>query len=196
VRRGAASCQSSAAQLPVTAAAGVATAEPSPVAEPQTLQPERGLRRPAGGRRPVRVLRPPCRQTSVQRVGRTSGVQASGVRCPGVQCPVSRRPVSECPDRHARPVSAAAASALSTPRWIPGRRCGRTGHVRRSGFDVPPWGRRAGWCRCPHRARREGWSYVGSAWLAAGSTADLSRCLVCVQAEAPRSPPGRPRTLV
>jgi hypothetical protein len=119
VRRGAASCQAVLRSCPVTAAAGVVTAEPSWVAErrrrcnpsevcaasrrsPSFVAVE-GVRTPAT---PFVALSassvPPCGRTSVQLVGRTSGVQASGVRT----------------DR--RPGSAACAAGLSAPRWTPG----------------------------------------------------------------------------
>jgi hypothetical protein len=49
--------------------------------------------------------------------------------------------------------------------------------------------------RCPNRAAGKGWSNIGSAWLARVSTPDLGRRFACVQAAAPRSPPGRPREL-
>jgi hypothetical protein len=93
---------------------------------PQTLQPERGSGRPAGGRRRrgrpgcpdaghggrrwVCVRCSPCGRTSVQLVGRTSGVQATGVHATGVIRGVRT---------DTRPVSTAAAAALSGPCWIP-----------------------------------------------------------------------------
>jgi hypothetical protein len=114
---------------------------------PQTLQPERGLRRPAGGRRrrgrpacpdtghavrrSVRILCPPCGQTSVQRVGRTSGVQASGVHATDVMRVSGQTRASGVRGRCSRAVR----TALD-----PGtRRCRGTGHGGRSGFDVAPW---------------------------------------------------------
>jgi hypothetical protein len=89
---------------------------------PQTLQPERGSGRSAGGRRRrgrpgcpdaghggrrwVRVRCPPCGRTSVQLVGRTSGVQATGVHATGVIRVSGRTRVRclqllqpHCPDR-------------------------------------------------------------------------------------------------
>ena len=67
------------------------------------------------GRRPrrsslVRVRCPPCGRTSVQLVGRTSGVQVTGVHATGVIRGVRT---------DTRPVSTAAAAALSGPCWIP-----------------------------------------------------------------------------
>jgi hypothetical protein len=73
--------------------------------------------------RAVRVRCPPCGRTSVNWSGghpvsrhRCPGVQVSGVHATGVQTTgviqVCRQP--------GRPVSAAAAAALSAPRWIPG----------------------------------------------------------------------------
>jgi hypothetical protein len=100
VRRGAASCRAVLRSWPVTAAAGVVTAEPSSVAEcrgrcyPSEVAPLAGGRRRGGRsgcpdtghavRRSVRILCPPCGQTSVQRVGRTSDVHASSVHATGV----------------------------------------------------------------------------------------------------------------
>jgi hypothetical protein len=108
--------------------------------------PERGLRRPAGGRRrrgrpgcpdaghavrrAVRVRCPPCGQTSVQLVGRTSAVQATGVHATGVirvsgqtdvRCPRPLQP--RCPHR--------AGSGIHG--------CGGTGHGWCTGFDVSLW---------------------------------------------------------
>jgi hypothetical protein len=158
---------------------------------------EGGLGRVAGGRRrrgrrgcpdaghavrrAVRVLCPPCGRTSVQLVGRTSGVQ--GERCP------RDRGDPGCPDGHtsgvrglgSRAVLAAldpeGVGAADRPRW-------------RTGWSVVVVGEWLG-RRCPSRVwRGRGWSGVGSAWLARVSTADLGRRLACVQAAAPRSPPG------
>ena len=161
---------------------------------PQTLQPERGSGRPAGGRRRrgrpgcpdaghggrrwVRVRCSPCGRTSVQLVGRTSGVQATGVHATGVIRGVRT---------DTRPVSTAAAAALSGPCWIPesvgaagpatlAHRVGRVAVVVRGlvvAARIGPGGK--------------GWSNVGRAWLARGSTPDLDCHLVCVPAAAPRS---------
>jgi hypothetical protein len=118
---------------------------------PQTLQPERGLRRPAGGRRrrgrpgrpdtghavrrAVRVRCPPCGQTSVQRVGRTSGVQASGVQASGVQASGVMRVSGQTGVRCPRPLQPRCPHRAGSRI----RRCGGTGHGRRSGLDVSPW---------------------------------------------------------
>ena len=126
---------------------------------PQTLQPERGSGRPAGGRRRrgrpgcpdaghggrrwVRVRCSPCGRTSVQLVGRTSGVQATGVHATGVRTDT-------------RPVPTAAAAALSGPCWIP-ESVGAAGPAtlaHRLG-RVAVVGARLG-RRCPNRAWREG----------------------------------------
>lgn len=130
---------------------------------PQTLQPERGSGRPAGGRRRrgrpgcpdaghggrrwVRVRCSPCGRTSVQLVGRTSGVQATGVHATGVIRGVRT---------DTRPVSTAAAAALSGPCWIP-ESVGAAGPAtlaHRVG-RVAVVGARLG-RRCPNRAWREG----------------------------------------
>jgi hypothetical protein len=159
---------SSAAQLPVTAAAGIVAASRHGLPSAADAATQASLGRPAGGRR--RRSRRACPdadprgsslgprslsvvRASVQLVGRTSGVQASGVQATGaiqvsgrtgVRCP---RPVHpRCPHR--------AASGT--------RRCGGTGQVWRTGLDVLL------------------------------STAGLGRRLARPQAAAPRSPPGRP----
>jgi hypothetical protein len=130
---------------------------------PQTLQPERGSGRPAGGRRRrgrpgcpdaghggrrwVRVRCSPCGRTSVQLVGRMSGVQATGVHATGVIRGVRT---------DTRPVSTAAAAALSGPCWIP-ESVGAAGPAtlaHRVG-RVAVVGARLG-RRCPNRAWREG----------------------------------------
>jgi hypothetical protein len=128
---------------------------------PQTLQPERGSGRPAGGRRRrgrpgcpdaghggrrwVRVRCSPCGRTSVQLVGRMSGVQATGVHATGVIRGVRT---------DTRPVSTAAAAALSGPLLDPGiRRCGGTGHI-----GAPGWT-----CRC---GRCAAWSSLPESGLA------------------------------
>jgi hypothetical protein len=110
--------------------------------------PDAGPRGSSLGPRPLSATR-----TSVQLAGRMSAVQASGVHATGaiqvsgrtgVRCP---RPVHRrCPDR--------AGSGT--------RRCGGTGHVWRTGFEVLL------------------------------STAGLGRRFARAQAAAPRSPPGRP----
>ena len=92
---------------------------------PQTLQPERGLGRRAGAAVVVAVedVRPPATpyvalsavRTSVHLVARTSSVQATGVHPSGVIRVSGQTGVRT--DRC--PVSAASASALSGPRWIP-----------------------------------------------------------------------------
>jgi hypothetical protein len=113
---------------------------------PQTLPPERGLGRAAGGRRrrgrrgcpdaghavrrAVRVLCPPCGRTSVQLVGRTSGVQ-------GERCPRDRGDLGVRTDR--RPVSAASAAALSAPRWIRKASVRRDRPRWRTGLEVSLW---------------------------------------------------------
>jgi hypothetical protein len=146
---------------------------------PQTLQPERGSGRPAGGRRRrgrpgcpdaghggrrwVRVRCSPCGRTSVQLVGRTSGVQATGVHTTGVIRGVRT---------DTRPVSTAAAAALSGPCWIP-ESVGRPDRPhRRTGLDVSLWSVRGLVVAARIGPGGKGWSNVGRAWLARGSTPD------------------------
>jgi hypothetical protein len=200
VRQGATSCRSGAVQLPSRRGGRFVTARSRhglPSTADAAARARGGLGRVAGGRRrrgrrgcpdaghavrrAVRVLCPPCGRTSVQLVGRTSGVQ-------GERCPRDRGDLGVRTDR--RPVSAASAAALSAPRWIRKASVRRTGHVGVRGWSVDVVGEWLG-RRCPSRVwRGRGWSGVGSAWLARVSTADLGRRLACVQAAAPRSPPG------
>jgi hypothetical protein len=65
-------------------------------------------------------------------------VRCPRVCCPGVRCPRDRCDAGVRTDR--RPVSAAAASGLSAPRWIP-ERVGAAGPARLGapGFDGSPW---------------------------------------------------------
>jgi hypothetical protein len=177
VRRGAASCRAVLRSWPVTAAAGVVTAEPSSVAEcrgrcdPSEVAPPAGGRRRGGRsgcpdtghavRRSVRILCPPCGQTSVQRVGRTSDVHASSVHATGVmrmsgqtgvRCP---RPLQPCCPHRAG--SRNAPVPRDWPRWAH--------RVRRVAVVGERLGR-----RCPNRACREGWSCVGQ--CVAGTSGD------------------------
>jgi hypothetical protein len=162
---------------------------------PQTPQPERGSGRPAGGRRRrgrpgcpdaghggrrwVRVRCPPCGRTSVQLVGRTSGVQATGVHATGVirgvrtdTRPVSTQPLQpRCPDRAG---SRNPSVRRDRPHW-------------RTGLDVSLWSVRGLVVAARIGPGGKGWSNVGRAWLARGSTPDLDCHLVCVPAAAPRS---------
>jgi hypothetical protein len=177
VRRGAASCRAVLRSWPVTAAAGVVTAEPSSVAEcrgrcdPSEVAPPAGGRRRGGRsgcpdtghavRRSVRILCPPCGQTSVQRVGRTSDVHASSVHATGVmrmsgqtgvRCP---RPLQPCCPHRAGFRNAPV--PRDWPRWAH--------RVRRVAVVGERLGR-----RCPNRACREGWSCVGQ--CVAGTSGD------------------------
>jgi hypothetical protein len=130
---------------------------------PQTRQPERGSGRPAGGRRRrgrpgcpdaghggrrwVRVRCSPCGRTSVQLVGRTSGVQATGVHPTGV--------IPGCPDGHASGVHSRCSRAVRTVLDPGIRRGGGTGHIGAPGWTCCCGGARLG-RRCPNRAWREG----------------------------------------
>jgi hypothetical protein len=162
---------------------------------PQTLQPERGSGRPAGGRRRrgrpgcpdaghgdrrwVRVRCPPCGRTSVQLVGRTSGVQATGVHATGVirgvrtdTRPVSTQPLQpRCPDRAG---SRNPSVRPDRPHW-------------RTGLDLSLWSVRGLVVAARIGPGGKEWSNVGRAWLARGSTPDLDCHLVCVPAAAPPS---------
>jgi hypothetical protein len=204
VRRGAASCRVVLRSCPVTAAAvsSPRSRHGLPSAAAAATQARVGpssRRSPASwpsrmsGRRPRRWSLCPrplsTMRTDVRPTGRVD------VRCPSVRCPRDRCDPGVRTDT--RPVSAAAASKLSAPRWIPDvgaagpATCGRS-RVRRtavgsvSGLVVAARIKLGG----------EGWSCVGRAWLARAATADLGRRLVRVQARAPRSPPGRSRELV
>jgi len=109
--------------------------------------PSRMSGRRHGGRHWVRVRCPPCGRASVQLVGRTSGVQATGVQATGVIRGVRT---------DTRPVSTAAAAALSGPCWIP-ESVGAAGPAplaHRVG-RVAVVGTRLG-RRCPNRAWPEG----------------------------------------
>jgi hypothetical protein len=163
---------------------------------PQTLQPERGLSRLAGAAVVVVVedVRTPATpfvalsavRTSVHLVARTSSVQATGVNATGVirvsgqtgvrrgvRCP-------RCPDR--------AGSRTSVPRDRPrlADRVRRVAVVSEAAWSSLPESGLAG----------KGWSNVGRARLARGSTAHLDRRFAGAPAGATRSPPGRPRELV
>ena len=121
--------------------------------------------------------------------GRTS-VHWSGGR-PVSTRPVSTRPVrSGCPDGHASGVRGLCVRAVP-PGWI-------LESVRRGSSRL---GASSATCRwvasglvfaAESGPGGEGWSCVGSAWLARGSAADLGRRSACAQAAAPCSPPGRP----
>jgi hypothetical protein len=129
VRRGAASCRVVLRSCPVTAAAGVVTAEALwGCRAPQTRQPERALAaHPAvavvvpsrmSGRRSRRSSRCPrplsAMRTDVRPTGRVD-VRCPRVRCPRAWCPHDRGDPGVRTDT--RPVSAAAATALD-PDYI------------------------------------------------------------------------------
>jgi hypothetical protein len=126
------------AQLPVTAAAGVVTAEPSWVAERRrggnpsevwAAQPAVAVVVAVGD---VRTAGSPFVALSASAV-RRADVRPTGradVRCPCVRCNPGVR-------TDTRPVSAAAAAALSAPRWILGGvGAAGIGHVWCTGLDV------------------------------------------------------------
>jgi hypothetical protein len=136
------------------------------------------------GRRPRRSSRCPrplsAMRTDVRPPGRAD------VRCPGDRCPGDWCPRDWCPrdwrpyDRGdpgvrtaRRPMSAAAAAALSAPCWIPDV-VRRDDHGWRTGFDMSL--RPAGGVVAAARSglAGKGWSNVGSAWLARASTAALA----------------------
>ena len=183
MRRGAASCRAVLRSCPVTAAAGIGTAEPSWVASAADAATRARVAPPSrrspslwpsrmSGRRPRRSSLCPrplsAMRTDVRPTGRVD------VRCPHDRCDPGVR-------TDTRPVSAAAAAALSAPRWI------RNTSVRRDRLRLAHRVRRAVVVgerlgrRCPNRAWREGMV-----------DARLGRRFACVQAAAPRSPPGRP----
>jgi hypothetical protein len=179
VRRGAASCQAVLRSCPGSASARVVAAEPSSVAErrrrcnPSEVGPP-SRRRRRRGRRGCPAAGHAVRR-SVRRADVRPPDHADG-QCPGDRCPRDRCDPGVRTDRC--PVSAAAASALSGPRWIPD--VGAPGQATFGGLGST--------CRCgPQRA---------CAWLARGSTADLGCRFAGAPAAAPRSPPGRPRELV
>jgi hypothetical protein len=195
MRRGAASCRAVPRSCPVTAAAGVVTAEPSWIAqrrrrcnpsEVRAAQPAvavvvavQDVRTPAtavvAGPRPLSAMR-----TDVRPTGRAD------VWCPGDRCPRDRGDPG-CPDGHASGVHSRCSRAVRTVLDPGIRRCGGTGHI-----GAPGWTCRCGRCAGLVVAARigpggKGWSNVGRAWLARGSTPDLDCHLVCVPAAAPRS---------
>jgi hypothetical protein len=136
----------------------------------------------------VRVRCPPCGRTSVQLVERTSGVQASGVQASGVHTTGVIRVSGQTRASGVRGLGSRAVRTALDPRR---RRRGGTGHV-----GAPGWtcrcGTRAAWSSLPNRPGGEGmvvrWQCV------AGTRVEgrPGRCSACVQAAAPRSPPGRP----
>jgi hypothetical protein len=160
VRRGAASCRAVLRSCPVTAVAGSAPRSRHGVprrrrgtrarfAPPSRRSPSSWPSR-MSGRRPRRSSRCPrplsAMRTDVRPTGRAD------VRCPGDRCPRDRGDPGVRTDR--RPVSAAAAAALSAPRWIRNtwvrRDRPRLVHrVRRVALVGERLGR-----RCPNRARR------------------------------------------
>ena len=200
VRRGAASCRAVLRSCPVTAVAGSAPRSRHGVprrrrgtrarfAPPSRRSPSSWPSR-MSGRRPRRSSRCPrplsAMRTDVRPTGRAD------VRCPGDRCPRDRGDPGVRTDR--RPASAAAAAALSAPRWIRNtwvrRDRPRLVHrVRRVALVGERLGR-----RCPNRARRGG---MVERWpCAAGTMVDArpGPPLGIHPAAAPRSPPGRPRS--
>jgi hypothetical protein len=109
--------------------------------------------------------------------GRCPGGRCPGGRCPGVRCPRDWRPHDRGDPgvRTARrPVSTAAAAALSAPRWIPDVGAAGPATVGEPGSTCR-CGRRAAWSSLPESGLAgKGWSNVGSAWLARASTAALA----------------------
>jgi hypothetical protein len=193
VRRGAASCQAVLCSCPVTAAAGVVTAEPSWVAERRrccnpsevcAVQPAvavvRGRRGcPDAGhavRRSVRVLCPPCGRTSVQLVGRTSGVHASGVQATVSRRPVSTQPVrSGCPDGHPSGVRGRCIQAVRTaldPEYVAA--------AGQATFGAPG-------STC-HRGPRAAWSSLPGSGLA-GRMVERWQCVARTSVDARPGPP-------
>jgi len=194
VRRGAASCRAVPRSCPVTAAAGVVTAEPSWIAqrrrrcnpsEVRAAQPAvavvvavQDVRTPAtavvAGPRPLSAMR-----TDVRPTGRAD------VWCPGDRCPRDRGDPG-CPD-----------GRVGCPQPLqprcPDRAGSRNPSVRRdrphwrTGLDVSLWSVRGLVVAARIGPGGKGWSNVGRAWLARGSTPDLDYHLVCVPAAAPRS---------
>jgi hypothetical protein len=131
-------------------------------------------RRSSLGPRPLSTMR-----TDVRPTGRAD------VWCPGDRCP--RDQVIRGVRTDTRPVSTAAAAALSEPSWIP-ESVGAAGPATLAHRVEPV----AVVVRGLVIAARigpggKGWSNVGSAWLARGSTPDLDCHWVCVPATAPRS---------
>jgi hypothetical protein len=197
VRRGGASCQAVLRSCPGSAVARVVTAEPSSVAE-RRRRCTRARFEPPSRRRHRRGRRGyPDAGHAVRRSVRRADVRPPGradVQCPGDRCPRDRCDPSVRTDR--RPVSAASASALSGPRWIPD--AGAAGQATFGGSgSTCRCGLRAAWSSLPDSGLAgKGWSNVGRAQLARGSTAHLDRRFAGAPAGATRSPLGRPRELV
>ena len=160
MRRGAASCRAVPRSCPVTAAAGVVTAEPSWIdqrrrhcnpSEVRAAQPAvavvavQDVRTPAtavvAGPRPLSAIR-----TDVRPTGRAD------VWCPGDGCPRDRGDPG-CPDGHASGVHSRCSRAVRTVLDPGIRRCGGTGHI-----GAPGWT-----CRC---GRCAAWSSLPESGLA------------------------------
>jgi hypothetical protein len=148
---------------------------PSEVWVAQPASPSSWLSR-MSGRRPRRSSRCPrplsAMRTDVRPPGRAD------VRCPGDQCPGDRCPGDRCPrdwrpyDRGdpgvrtaRRPMSAAAAAALSAPCWIPDVGAAGPTTVGEPGSTCR-CGRRAAWSPLPDRAwrGRDGRTLVVRGW--------------------------------
>jgi hypothetical protein len=165
---------------------------------PQTLHPQRGLGRRAGAAVVVAVRGCPDAGPAVRRCVRRADVRPPGradLQCPGDRCPPERCDRSVRTDRHPGQTgvrgSAASASTLSGPRWIPD--LGAAGQATSGGpGSTGRCGLRAAWSSLPESGLAgKRWSNVGRAWLARGSTAHLGCRFAGAPAGATRSPPGR-----
>jgi hypothetical protein len=147
VRQGAAACRAVLRSCPVTAAAGVVTAEPSSVVERRRrCNPSEvcaASRRPPpswpsrmSGHRPRRPSRCPHPLSAMRTDVRPT--RRADVRCPGVRCP-GDGVMRVSGQTRASGVRGRCSCAVRTALDPGTRRCGGTGHGGRSGFDVSPW---------------------------------------------------------
>jgi hypothetical protein len=163
VRRGAASCRAVPRSCPVTAAAGVVTAEPSWIAQrrrrcnPSEVRAAQPAVAVAVAVQDVRTPATAVVAGSASAVRHADGRPSNwsgGRLCPGDRCPRDRGDPG-CPDGQASGVHSRCSRAVRTVLDPRIRRCGGTGHI-----GAPGWtcrcGRCAAWSSLPERAWREG----------------------------------------
>jgi hypothetical protein len=172
---------SGAAQLPVTAAVGVVTAQPSSVAERRrrcNLSEVCAGQPAAAAVVAVQDVRTPA-TPSVALYAMRTDVRPTGradVRCPHARCDAGVR-------TGRRPVSATAAAALSAPRWI----TERVGAAGLATLSAPSSTCRRGVgerlvVAAESGLAGKGWSCVGQRVAGTSATADLGRRFARAQA--------------